>query len=302
MEQFKDILEQKVKAVEDVLSEMLPESLPGVPDAVTEAMRYSLMAGGKRLRPVMMAESFYVFGGTNERMLRYFQSAIEMIHTYSLIHDDLPAMDNDDYRRGRLTNHKVYGEAMAILAGDGLLNTAFERAAAGCAAADTPEEMQRCIKALALLAEDAGIRGMIGGQVLDMDGPSDLDQVLSMYRKKTATLIDASLACGAILAGAPEEDLALVRQMADDVGLAFQIRDDILDETGDEKKLGKPLHSDEKNEKHTYVRYAGLEAAEAEVQRLSERAVRTAGALSAKYENRGFFLTELIESLVSREM
>lgn len=231
-----------------------------------EAMKYSLEAGGKRLRPKLMAEAYRMFGGRNEKLLHPFLAAIEMIHTYSLIHDDLPAMDNDDFRRGRPTSHKVYGEAMAILAGDALLNYAMETACKAFFHCENIDEYENAARALTCLFHYSGMNGMIGGQVLDVVSEGSKkneaeDFFISMYDLKTGGLIKAALETGAILAGAGEKDVEAMRKTGAALGLVFQLQDDILDITGDEKKLGKPLHSDEKNNKVTYLGVLGREKA-----------------------------------------
>ena len=255
------------------------------------------MAGGKRLRPMLMKESYALFGGEGE-IIEPFMAAIEMIHTYSLVHDDLPAMDNDEYRRGRKTTHVVYGEDMGILAGDALLNYAFETA---CRAFDiAPEESGRIGQALKILAGKAGIYGMIGGQVVDVKESGHIltgEMLDFIYRLKTGALIESSMMIGAVLAGAGAEDTEKMEQIARGIGLAFQIQDDILDVTSTTEVLGKPVHSDEKNEKTTYVTWKGLEGARQEVARMTEEAVRTLRTIQPD----GGFLEELLKSLVYRE-
>ena len=276
------------------------EKYMGVPNepqkTIYEAMRYSLFAGGKRLRPVLMLETAKMLGGDADAVMP-FACAMEMIHTYSLIHDDLPAMDNDDYRRGRLTCHKKYGEAIAILAGDALLNFAFETAAS---AFDYGEDPGRVAKALQILAKKAGIYGMIGGQVVDVQSSGHAiskERLDFIYELKTSALLEAAMMTGAVLAGAAEKEVRTIEQVASDVGVAFQVRDDILDVTGTLESIGKPVHSDDKNEKTTYVTLKGLEQASADVEELSDRALRNLASLPYKNE----FLTELIQSLVYRD-
>ena len=262
-----------------------------------EAMEYSLMAGGKRLRPMLMWETYRMFSGTSEAIYP-FMAAMEMIHTYSLVHDDLPAMDNDEYRRGRKTTHVVYGEDIGILAGDALLNYAFETAVSafsieGIDAGNIGEALQ-------VLAKKAGIYGMIGGQVVDVKctGQSISGDTLDfIYRLKTGALIEGSMMIGAILAGASKEEIKSVETIAQKVGLAFQIQDDILDVTSTAEVLGKPIHSDEKNEKTTYVTWKGIEAAKAEVKQLSEEAVKELKRLESTDE----YLELLLESLIYRK-
>ena len=255
------------------------------------------MAGGKRLRPMLMRESFELFGGKG-KVIEPFMAAIEMIHTYSLVHDDLPAMDNDDYRRGRKTTHVVYGEDMGILAGDALLNYAFETA---CSAFELEPDKSLVIgRALKILAGKSGIYGMIGGQVVDVKESGHKitgDMLDFIYRLKTGALIEASVMIGAVLAGASDEETLKIEEIAGKVGMAFQIQDDILDVTSTTEMLGKPVHSDEKNEKMTYVTLSGIEESKKEVKHLTSEALDTLKGL--KYENS--FLNELLEWLVYRE-
>lgn len=292
---FREELAAKTALTEEIIKGFLPAE-EGYQQEIMEAMNYSVMAGGKRLRPMIMYETYRMFGGTSE-VIRPFMAAIEMIHTYSLVHDDLPAMDNDMYRRGKLTTHAKYGHAMGILAGDGLLNYAFETAAS---AFDGEDDPKRVARAFQILSRKAGIYGMIGGQVVDVQssGSSIPQERLDfIYELKTGALLEASMMVGAALAGASEEELKTVEQIASDVGLAFQIRDDILDVTSTLETLGKPIHSDDKNEKTTYVTLKGLEKASEEVEMISERALARLASLPYKNE----FLTELIKSLIYRE-
>ena len=266
---FKEEYTDRVEKIEKILKKYLPEK-KGYQRTIMEAMEYSLMAGGKRLRPMLMWESYRLFGGEGAA-IEPFMAAIEMIHTYSLVHDDLPAMDNDEYRRGRKTTHIVYGEDMGILAGDALLNYAFETA---CRAfEEESEHALRIGKALKILADKAGIYGMIGGQVVDVQesGKAVSGEVLDfIYRLKTSALIEASMMAGAVLAGAEEGQVSRMEQIAGKIGLAFQIQDDILDVTSTTELLGKPVHSDEKNEKTTYVTWKGIEKAHEDVERLTQ--------------------------------
>ena len=293
---FKEEYQNRIRSIENILKKYLPPQ-EGYQKIIMEAMEYSLMAGGKRLRPMLMKESYALFGGEGE-VIEPFMAAIEMIHTYSLVHDDLPAMDNDEYRRGRKTTHVVYGEDMGILAGDALLNYAFETA---CRAFDiAPEESGRIGQALKILAGKAGIYGMIGGQVVDVKESGHIltgEMLDFIYRLKTSALIESSMMIGAVLAGAGAEDTEKMEQIARRIGLAFQIQDDILDVTSTTEVLGKPVHSDEKNEKTTYVTWKGLEGARQEVARMTEEAVRTLRTIQPD----GGFLEELLKSLVYRE-
>ena len=271
-----NISEEITKRASDIetrIKGFLPEQYE-YQKTIVDAMSYSVLAGGKRLRPMLMEASYQMFGGAGEA-LDAFMAAIEMIHTYSLVHDDLPAMDNDLYRRGKKTTHAVYGEAMGVLAGDALLNFAFETVAD--AVVRSASDM-RVTKAFAVLAKKAGIYGMIGGQVVDVESEKkgqqiDRDCLDFIYRLKTGALIEASLMIGAILAGASEEEVLLMEEAGTKLGLAFQIQDDILDVTSSLEVLGKPIGSDARNEKATYVAFEGLEKAGEEVERLSREAV-----------------------------
>ena len=292
---FPEELANRTQWTEGVVKSFLPEETGNQKD-IMEAMNYSVTAGGKRLRPLLMHETYRMFGGTG-RVIQPLMAAIEMVHTYSLVHDDLPAMDNDQYRRGKLTTHAKYGHAMGVLAGDGLLHYAFETA---MTAFDCGEDAERVAKALKILGRKAGIYGMIGGQVVDVQSTGkavDQETLDFIYELKTGALLEASMMVGAVLAGATEEEVAVIEQIASDVGLAFQIRDDILDETSTLETLGKPIHSDERNEKTTYVTLKGLEQATKDVEEISARGLKRLAELP--YENE--FLTELIKALVYRE-
>ncbi len=292
---FREEQKKRTKRTEEVIRDFLPKE-EGYQKEVMEAMNYSVLAGGKRLRPLMMYETYRMFGGEGE-VIRPFMAAMEMIHTYSLVHDDLPAMDNDEYRRGQLTTHAKYGHAMGILAGDALLNYAFETAAS---AFDYGEDPGRVAKAFQILAKKAGIYGMIGGQVVDVQSSGHAiskERLDFIYELKTSALLEAAMMTGAVLAGASEEEVRIIEQVASDVGVAFQIRDDILDVTGTLESIGKPVHSDDKNEKTTYVTLKGLDQASADVEELSDRALQNLASLPYKNE----FLTELIKSLVYRD-
>ena len=297
---FNEQLQQKAADAEDILKKYLPEE-EGYQKKVIEAMNYSVLAGGKRLRPVLMKESFLLFGGQGE-VIEPFMAALEMIHNYSLVHDDLPAMDNDEYRRGRKTTWTVYGEGMAVLAGDGLLNYAYETAAKAFDKADDLEEMKRVARALQILAEKAGIYGMIGGQNGDLEAeegklPLTEELLLFIHEKKTAALIQAALMIGGILAGASDTEIRSLEKAAYDIGIAFQIQDDILDVTGNEKILGKPIGSDEKNHKLTYVSLNGLEKSKEDVKRLSGEAEE----ILSSFQEKQPFLLSLIDSLITRQ-
>lgn len=293
---FKDIQKKKVCEIENILQQYLPKQ-KGYQAIIMEAMAYSLLAGGKRLRPMLMKETFDLFGGTS-KAIEPFMAAIEMIHTYSLVHDDLPAMDNDEYRRGRKTTHVVYGEDMGILAGDALLNYAFETAVQAFVL--EPEEALTIGRAMKVLGEKAGIYGMIGGQVIDVkeSGHAVTKEILDkIHELKTAALIESSMMIGAILGGASEENVKDVEQIAKKVGIAFQIQDDILDVTSTEEVLGKPVHSDEKNEKTTYVTLFGVEKASQMVEEMSESAISLLHELPGTNE----YLEELLVQLIHRD-
>lgn len=294
---FKDEQEKKTKEIEQIIRSYLPEET-GLQKTVLAAMNYSVLAGGKRLRPMLMKEAYEMLGGQG-REIEPFLAAIEMVHTYSLVHDDLPAMDNDEYRRGRKTTHVVYGEAMAILAGDGLLNLAFETAAK---AFSLGGDAALIGQALALFARKSGVYGMIGGQTADIEA-EDMGELVTeetllfIHAHKTAALIQSALMTGAILAGASGADVEKMEKIGYDIGVAFQIQDDILDVTGDERTLGKPVGSDEKNKKVTYVTRKGLEQAQADQEALSEEAV----ALLRSFDRRNPFLEDMVEALVTRK-
>ena len=295
---WKNKLQTRVEEVEQVIQSFLPEEV-GYQKTVLEAMNYSVLAGGKRLRPMLMEETYKLFGGSG-KIVEPFMAAMEMIHTYSLVHDDLPAMDNDEYRRGRKTTHVVYGEGMAILAGDGLLNFAFETA---LKAFDMEPVNPAIGKAMQVLAKKAGIYGMIGGQTADIEA-ENMDQskvsndlLLFIHENKTAALIQSSMMIGAILAGASEEDVKALEKIAYNVGIAFQIQDDILDITSSLEVLGKMTGSDEKNNKVTYVTLNGMEKSKEDVEKLSKEALE----LLSSFENKNEFLNQLIEELITRE-
>lgn len=293
---YKEIKSEKIKEIELILEHALPAQ-EGYQALIMEAMEYNLMAGGKRLRPMLMKETYELFGGQGQ-VIEPFMAALEMIHTYSLVHDDLPAMDNDDYRRGRKTTHVVYGEAMGVLTGDALLNYAFETAASAFTL--YPEKSLEIGKAMQILAKKAGIYGMIGGQVVDVmsEGKSISKEVLDfIHELKTGALIESAMMIGAVLAGAAKEDVKKVETIAKNVGIAFQIQDDILDVTSTAEVLGKPVLSDEKNEKTTYVTLVGLEQAKLFVESISKEAI----AMLHSLENKNEFLEMLLTELIHRE-
>ena len=291
---FNEELKKRTEEAERVIRKYLPEE-SGFAKTMAEAMNYSMTAGGKRLRPILIRETYRLFGGEGV-LCEPFMAAMEMIHTHSLIHDDLPALDNDDYRRGRLTTHKVYGEAMSVLSGVALLNRAYE---VMISAFDLTEDKERVISAMRIMADKTGINGMLGGQSVDVENdgkPLEREMLDYIYKNKTSALIEASMMTGAVLAGASEEELEVVEQAAENIGLAFQIQDDILDVTSTQEELGKPIHSDEKNNKVTYVSLMGAPAAAGKVKELSEHAVELLNSLDRKNE----FLDLLVESLISR--
>lgn len=295
-EEFERQRECRVRQIEDILQSYLPVQ-KGSQRIIMEAMTYSLLAGGKRIRPMLMKETFSLFGGKS-KAVEPFMAAIEMIHTYSLVHDDLPAMDDDDYRRGRKTTHVVYGEDMGILAGDALLNYAFETAFK--AFVMEPEDALLIGRALSVLGEKAGIYGMIGGQVIDVKetGHQISKEVLdTIYELKTSALIEAAMMIGAILGGASEEEVRTAGSIGRKTGLAFQIQDDILDVTSTTQTLGKPVHSDEKNEKTTYVTLFGIEEARKKVDEESQDAVR----LLKRLPGENPYLEELLIQLIHRD-
>lgn len=295
--EIKEAVAEHAREVEQIVYSYLPKE-EGWQKTVMEAMNYSVQAGGKRLRPMLMQETYRMFGGRSE-VVKPFMAAIEMIHTYSLVHDDLPAMDNDEYRRGKKTTHAVYGEAMGILTGDALLNYAFETAVR---AFELEPGNGNVAKALGVLAHKAGIGGMLGGQVVDVEaekqpGTMTREKLDYIYRMKTSALIEASMLIGAILAGATGSEQKTVEEVAGGIGLAFQIQDDILDVTSTLEVLGKPIGSDARNQKETYVTYEGLEQARADVKRISETAVARLDSLVVRND----FLRELLLSLINRE-
>ena len=296
--QFMEELQQKVEHINNVLEKFLPVE-EGQQRIIFEAMNYSVRAGGKRLRPILMEETYHMFGGSSA-VIEPFMAAIEMIHTYSLVHDDLPAMDNDEYRRGKKTTHAVYGEAMGILAGDALLNLAYETAAK---AFDMEVADTRVARAFAVLAKKAGVYGMVGGQVVDLESEKSDDCSITrekldfIYRLKTGALIESSMMIGAILAGASSDEVSRVEQIAAKLGLAFQIQDDVLDVTSTLEVLGKSVGSDEKNNKATYVTFEGLDKAVSDVERISKEAEEQLDDLG--YDDA--FLKELFEYLIHRE-
>ena len=300
--EFLEDQKAKTEEIETILKEFLPRE-EGYQKIIMEAMGYSLLAGGKRLRPMLMKEVYLLFSEGTENLeekkaLHAFMAAQEMIHTYSLVHDDLPAMDDDEYRRGRKTTHVVFGEDMGILAGDALLNFAFETAAG--AFSNAPSKWREIADALQILSKKAGIYGMIGGQVIDVKetGHAVSGEILdTIYELKTAALIESSMMIGAILGGAKESEVRIVEQIAKNVGIAFQVQDDILDVTGTASTLGKPVHSDEKNEKTTYVTLYGVEHSKKIVEEKSRQAIDMLKELPGEHA----YLEQLLIQLIYRE-
>ncbi|SHJ48920.1 polyprenyl synthetase family protein [Paramaledivibacter caminithermalis] len=293
---FKVQLLQRKSKIDKVIGEVFKDK-NGLQKTVIEAMEYSIKAGGKRLRPVLLLEVCNILDGDIDYAMP-FALAMEMIHTYSLIHDDLPAMDNDDYRRGKLTNHKVYGEGIAILAGDGLLNLAFETMLDSIN--NDPKLCNRGIKAMQIISKASGINGMIGGQVVDLEWEGkkiDIETLDFIHKHKTSALIEASINAGAILGGAEENQYLELQNYGRCIGLAFQIVDDILDEIGDEEKLGKKVGSDKSNEKSTYPSLYGIEKSKEIVSGLIENSLKSLEIFKEKAE----FLRSLAKYLEVRD-
>lgn len=297
---FEIKLNEKTKYVEEKIYGFLPKE-EGKQKIILEAMNYSVKAGGKRLRPLLMLETARMFGNNTDGkvpdIVFPFMAAIEMIHTYSLVHDDLPAMDNDEFRRGKKTTHAKYGENLGILAGDGLLNMAYEVMSEAILQAEDPYNASR---ALAILAKKAGVYGMVGGQTVDVINEGremDLDTIMYIHNLKTAALIEASMMTGAVLGGANENETDIIENIAKNIGIAFQIQDDILDITSTTEVLGKPVLSDEKNHKTTYVSICGIEKSKENVEKYSKEAVAMLDGLNKDNE----FLRQLIIKLIYRE-
>ena len=278
MPSIKEQLSKKIEKIEQTIDFYLPEE-KGLQKTVLSAMNYSVKAGGKRLRPMLMAETYEMFGGADSSVIEPFMAAIEMIHTYSLIHDDLPALDNDALRRGMPTAHIKFGEAMAILAGDALLNYAFETAAK---AFDGTNKDIQTAKALQILTRKPGI---------------SFDTLMYIHNNKTAALIECAMMIGAVLAGASEKEVSMIEQIANKVGIAFQIEDDILDVVSTSEEIGKPAGSDEKNGKNTYVLFKGIEQSKKDAEQYTREALQIFDEL--EYKNP--FLRELLLYLVGRK-
>jgi geranylgeranyl diphosphate synthase type II len=298
--------EERVSALTKEMDRLILPYFPkeeGLQKKLFESINYSFEAGGKRIRPLMMQESYKHLGGDENEieLLDPFFAAMEMIHTYSLIHDDLPAVDNDDYRRGKATNHKVFGETTAIFAGDAMLNLAFETMLEATVKEVDPIWKTKKIEAMNVLAKKAGAYGMLAGQMVDTlcedKADTSLDELMFIHEKKTAALIQAPLVMGAIFAGASREKIARMEQVGYLVGISFQIQDDILDCIGNEKKLGKKTGSDARNDKTTYVTIKGLKEAKEDQVRMSKEAE----GLLASMQDGPSELIGLVDYLISRE-
>lgn len=292
---FKSELENKKVEIENIIAKYLPRE-EGFAAELAKAMNYSMQAGGKRIRPILMMETYRMFGGQSQ-VIEPFVAAIEMIHTSSLIHDDLPAIDNDEYRRGKKTTHAVFGEALGVLSGDALLNYAYETACKGFSFGEKPEAVG---KALQILTGKTGIYGMLGGQSVDVTNegkPISREMLDYIYINKTSALLEAPMMIGALLAGAEEQTVNTMELIGNKVGIAFQIRDDILDVISTTEELGKPVLSDEKNHKVTYVTCRGLEQASKDVEEISAQAID----MLKQFPQEKKFLLQLVQELVNRK-
>ena len=295
MNDFEQSMAERVQRAEQILDRYLPAE-EGYQKTIFEAVNYSVRAGGKRLRPILMREVYEMCGGTDSQVIEPFMAALEMIHTYSLVHDDLPAMDNDNYRRGRLTTHKKFGEDMGILAGDALLNYAYETAFKAFDSGGA----ERVAEALRILGQKAGMYGMVGGQVVDVEENGkfmDEATLLFVYETKTSALLEAAFMIGGILAGVSQEQIQSLELSAKKLGIAFQIQDDILDVVGDEEKLGKPVHSDERNEKSTFAAIHGIQKSSEKVKEYTEEALE----ILASFPGDKAFLEECMGWLTKRD-
>ena len=291
---FQDELAKRTEETEKVIRSFLPAEA-GFAGTMAQAMNYSMLAGGKRLRPMLIRETYRLFDG-KEEVVKPFMAGMEMIHTHSLIHDDLPALDDDDYRRGRLTTHKVYGEAMGVLSGVALLNYAYETMFQAFA---LTKEQDRVIHALRVVSQKTGIHGMLGGQSVDVENdgkPLEKEMLDYIYRNKTSALIEASMMTGAILAGANEQEVSAVEKAAGNIGLAFQIQDDILDVTATTEELGKPVGSDAENDKTTFITLYGLEGARSLAKQHNDAALAALANLGPEAD----FLREMAVELLTR--
>ena len=298
-ETFKQELKTRTAEIEQLIGTYLPEET-GHQKTILEAMNYSMTAGGTRLRPMLMQEMCRLFTGCLLESVIPFMAAVEMIHTSSLVHDDLPCMDDDMMRRGKPSTWAEFGEDIGVLTGDALMMYAFETAASAFETSIDPDELSRIGRAMGILARKTGVYGMIGGQTVDVElagGPIPKDKLDFIYRLKTGALIEASMLIGAVLGGAAEEDCKIVESLALKIGMAFQIQDDILDVTGSQEVIGKPVNSDEKNKKTTYVTLEGLDKAKKDVEQISAEAIEELGKLPGNNE----FLEQLIHVLINRQ-
>ena len=298
-ETFKQELKTRTAEIEQLIGTYLPEET-GHQKTILEAMNYSMTAGGKRLRPMLMQEMCRLFTGCLLESVIPFMAAVEMIHTSSLVHDDLPCMDDDMMRRGKPSTWAEFGEDIGVLTGDALMMYAFETAASAFETSIDPDELSRIGRAMGILARKTGVYGMIGGQTVDVElagGPIPKDKLDFIYRLKTGALIEASMLIGAVLGGAAEEDCKIVESLALKIGMAFQIQDDILDVTGSQEVIGKPVNSDEKNKKTTYVTLEGLDKAKKDVEQISAEAIEELNKLPGNNE----FLEQLIHVLINRQ-
>ena len=292
--EFKTWFKEKVNIVDVYLRQIIEEK-ENPQKIIYEAMNYSLLSEGKKLRPVLLLGAYELFKDDLKEALP-FACAMEMIHTYSLIHDDLPAMDNDDYRRGKLSNHKKFGQAAAILAGDALLNKAFET---GLEAAINSNSIN-AVKALKIIADSSGTEGMIGGQLVDIKGEekiNSIEELKYMYSLKTGAIIKSSVRAGAALAGANEEEMILLGNYAEKIGIAFQIEDDILDVTSTQEKLGKAIGSDAANNKITYLTFKSIEEARHDLEKYTQEAIESLSI----FGDRAVYLVKLAKYLTNRE-
>ena len=298
--------EEKMNALVDEVEKLILPYFPkeeGMQKRIFESMNYSFEAGGKRIRPILMMESFKMLGGDENDVDHFapFMAAMEMIHTYSLIHDDLPAVDNDDFRRGKPTNHKVYGETTAIFAGDAMCNYAYEVMIEDILKEPDSIWKNKKLEAMNVLARKAGANGMLAGQMVDylceLKTDVSIEEILFVHEKKTAALIQAPLVMGAIFAGANREKIARMEQVGYLIGISFQLQDDILDCIGNEDKMGKKTGSDAKNEKATYVTIKGLKQAQEDQIRMSREAE---GLLSSMADSESY-LRDIVEYLIHRE-
>lgn len=294
--EFTKWMNEKVNQVDECLKNII-EIKNNPQKLIYESMIYSLMSGGKRLRPILMLGTFEIFEDNDEIILP-FACAMEMIHTYSLIHDDLPAMDNDDYRRGRLSNHKMYDEATAILAGDALLNKAFEIGFESIMKHNL--DVKRAVRALSIIGKSSGAEGMIGGQVVDIHGNEKIktiEDLKYMYSLKTGAIIKSSILAGAVLGGATEREIEALEIYADKIGIAFQIEDDILDVEGTQDKIGKPIGSDKANDKITYLSFVEIEKAKKHVEMFTQEAIESLQIFGEKSQK----LIKLAKYLTNRD-